>query len=214
MPNSASIMSEAATISPKARNVIVATVISLAIVVITMTSVHFFLFNKEIRKERAFLIDRVIGQEGKGAVIVQSDRERILAEAAYALEGDVLKSRYAAVDSLILTRISTVYVIIVSGLIMVVIGSIFILFRINDPPSQATGEWSALKFQFSSASPGLIMALAGGLLVVTPWLVDQPIRVREGASYVVPNYAALQNGGSTKTEDEGRFTPIELDGDK
>lgn len=72
----------------------------------------------------------------------------------------------------------------VTGMIMAVIGSVFILARIQTPErSNISGEFQNFKLAIASASPGLILAVLGCIMMTISVLSQHESTVTDGALY-------------------------------
>lgn len=87
---------------------------------------------------------------------------------AAALEEELIARRYQQVNNAMLARVWTRYVGFLTGMILALVGSIFILGKLRIDASQlgVTGQGVALSL--STTSPGIILAVLGaGLLALT-----------------------------------------------
>ncbi|MDQ2092339.1 hypothetical protein [Marimonas arenosa] len=84
----------------------------------------------------------------------------------------------------------------VTGMIMAVIGSVFILARVRTPGrSEISGEYQNFKLAMASASPGLILVVLGCLMMTIAVLSQNTSTVTDGALY-----APFAGSGSAGTE--------------
>jgi len=171
------------------RNVLLTLIVVGALGLVSIAGYHFYVFQSMVSSNRQLFVEEILSTQMPPPA--EAGQEKLTLTPAhainlapFALEADVLRNRYRAVDALVLTRTSIVYIIIFCGLTMVSVGSAFILFRIDDQPVNAEGKAASLGFTITTASPGILLALAGAVLVAVPWIIDRPIRFQEGPSYV------------------------------
>ena len=100
------------------------------------------------------------------------------------LEGYALQRRYHQANVLLISRIWTRYLGFVTGMILAMVGATFILGKLRETESRIESESAAGKFSITSASPGLILAFLGTVLMITTVIVHQDIEVKDSAVYV------------------------------
>jgi hypothetical protein len=100
------------------------------------------------------------------------------------LEENSLRRRYHQASVLLMSRTWTRYLGFVTGMILALVGGIFILGKLQEPESKAEGESPALKFSISSASPGLILAFLGTVLMVTTMITPFELGLEDKPAYL------------------------------
>ncbi|GGO80013.1 hypothetical protein GCM10011348_15750 [Marinobacterium nitratireducens] len=76
------------------------------------------------------------------------------------------------------------YLGFITGMIMAVLGSVFILGKLRDSEASKLGaETSALKVSLTSASPGALLAVLGSAMMVTTIIAQQETNVRDLSLY-------------------------------
>lgn len=98
------------------------------------------------------------------------------------LEGHALQRRYHQANVLLMSRVWTRYLGFVTGMILALVGAAFILgkLRESDTKLESEGVW---KFSITTASPGLILALLGTLLMIMTIVTHFEIEVKDGPLY-------------------------------
>lgn len=197
----------------RSRDVLLTLIVVGALGLVSIAGYHFYVFQSMISSNRPLVIEEVLSTQVPPPAKAGQEKLALAPAhainlAPFALEADVLRNRYRAVDALVLTRTSIVYIIIFCGLTMVSVGSAFILFRIDDQPINAEGKTASLSFTFSTASPGILLALTGAVLVAIPWIVDRPISFQEGPSYVGTSDVRPGVNGQKPELPERKMTPV------
>ena len=100
------------------------------------------------------------------------------------LEQYALQRRYHQANVLLMARVWTRYLGFVTGMISSLVGSIFILGKLQEPPSALSGDASAWKFSLTTSSPGIVLAVLGTILMVTTLVVPARIEVEDKATFV------------------------------
>jgi len=109
-----------------------------------------------------------------------------------ALEHDARSKRYHLLQSFLHSRTWIRFMSMSFGAVMIAIGSVFVLARINTPQSsQVDAGLPQVKLAVNSSSPGVIMAALGVLLMLIPNISPtQEIDFSDGGIYLSPEYYA------------------------
>lgn len=93
------------------------------------------------------------------------------ARSAYALEGESINQRYASTRTLVALRLWSRYMGFLTGMILAIVGAAFVLGRLSDGGSEVGAEGGGAKLNVKSASPGVMLAVLGSVLItVTLWV--------------------------------------------
>lgn len=99
------------------------------------------------------------------------------------LEGYTLKRRYHQANVLLMSRIWKKYLGFVTGMILALVGAVFILGKLREPTSTLNAESGIWKFSLTTASPGLLLALLGTILMITTIVTHKKIEVKDRSTY-------------------------------
>lgn len=99
------------------------------------------------------------------------------------LEGNALQRRYHQANALLMSRVWTRYLGFVTGMILAMVGAAFILGKLREPYSKLDADSALWKFSITSASPGLILAVLGTILMLTTMVTHFEIEVRDVPLY-------------------------------
>jgi hypothetical protein len=109
----------------------------------------------------------------------------------FMLESVALEKRHHQANALLASRLWIRYLSVVSGMILVTVGSIFILAKLQDSSTEIQGETESIKLKVASASPGLILAMLGTALILTALLNNPTIELKDGKVYMGNESEAL-----------------------
>ena len=111
--------------------------------------------------------------------------DALLSEIIIAhLEYDTLRNRQLRGNSLLATRTWLRFMSSIFGSILVFIGAIFLLSKIEfGVPTSIEGKADLASFSIKSTSPGIIMIALGAVLMIVPNIAKQDIGVIDGAVY-------------------------------
>jgi hypothetical protein len=123
------------------------------------------------------------------------------------LEEHALKRRYHQANVLLMSRTWTRYLGFVTGMILALVGAAFIVGKLREPESKlnAEGVW---KFSITTASPGLILALLGTILMLVTMVTHHEIETKDKPAYVELWWR------SPETEEAGQVIPEKPDLDR
>jgi len=103
------------------------------------------------------------------------------------LERDALNRRYNHSKTVILARMWTRYLGFLTGMILAIVGAIFVLGKLRESESKFDGEATQiLKLSITSASPGLLLATLGTILILATIIISPDVNVEDGNLYLFP----------------------------
>ncbi len=100
-------------------------------------------------------------------------------KAMIELEGFALQRRHHQANVLLMSRVWARYLGFVTGMILAFIGGVFILGKLETPVSELEAKSGEMGMSIKSASPGLILATLGVVLMMTTIVVHQEIQVSD-----------------------------------
>ena len=102
------------------------------------------------------------------------------------LESHVLKRRYHQANVLLMSRTWVKYLGFVTGMTLALVGAAFVLGKLREPESHIDAESTMWRFSMKTASPGLILALLGAILMIAAMVTHFEIEVRDVPTYTEP----------------------------
>lgn len=123
----------------------------------------------------------------KAIIDNNDDVEKIELIVRAHLEYDTLNNRQGRSNAALASRTWLRFMSSGFGSIIIFVGAIYVLSRIETRnPTDATGGETRVGFNVSikSTSPGLVMVLIGGLLMITPNFAKQIIRTDDIGTYL------------------------------
>jgi hypothetical protein len=107
------------------------------------------------------------------------------------LENTSMANQYHQANVLLMSRTWISYIGFITGMILAVTGTVFILGKMREPQSALDAAAGVNKLSFKSASPGLTLCVLGTVLMLTTIIVHHEIDVKHVAIYIRDN--PLQN---------------------
>ena len=106
------------------------------------------------------------------------------------LEQQTINRRYHQANVALLVRVSVKYLGFLTGMLMSLVGAVFVLGRLTEASSTLSAEGTFGKYTIQTVSPGLIMAFLGTVLMIATLYVNPPTDVTDGNVYLLPPAAA------------------------
>ena len=101
------------------------------------------------------------------------------------LERENLSRRYHYATTLASAQIALAYSMIMTGMVMSVIGALFVLGKLTtEAGNTVNGTLQQMSISFVSSSPGLVLALFGALISLSSQFFNVKVPLRDGAVYV------------------------------
>ena len=100
------------------------------------------------------------------------------------LEANVLQRRYHHAGVLLISRIWTRYLGFVTGTILAMVGAAFILGKLQEASSNLGAEGGLWKVSLTTASPGLVLAALGTILILATLATSMDLSVNDGPVYL------------------------------
>jgi hypothetical protein len=105
-------------------------------------------------------------------------------KVAALLEQHTIDRRYHMANVALLVRVSVKYLGFLTGMLMSLVGAVFVLGRLTESSSTVGAEGAFGKFTIATVSPGLIMAFLGTVLIIAAVFVNPPTDVNDGSVYL------------------------------
>lgn len=99
------------------------------------------------------------------------------------LEANALQLRHRQANALLMFSIWTRYLGFITGMILALVGSSFILGKLQEDESRLDADSKLWKLSITTASPGLILTLLGTILMLTTIVKNFVIEVEDNPTY-------------------------------
>jgi Mg2+/citrate symporter len=104
------------------------------------------------------------------------------------MEEESMNRRYHQGGLLLLSRIFIKYLGFLTGMIIAIVGAVFIIGKLSEDQSKIEGSaGEKIKFSIISSSPGIIFGILGTVLMVSSILQHNEITIQEQPMYLNPN---------------------------
>jgi hypothetical protein len=162
-----------------------AVLIGLTVVFVGVSLLEYGRLSKVLSESHAIQIDSLLGDRPAGTVGTATDAFR--SRALIGLEAHAMEHRYRQVNLVMLTRAWTRYMGFVTGMVLAMVGAVFILGKLQESVSKfEAGQGEHGRVAFESASPGLFLAFFGTILMALAIWLTVDVTSRDAAVYVTP----------------------------
>jgi hypothetical protein len=169
----------------------------MAVSVVVLAIVYFVLGVQSISSISAFLrndpaapitsqVNQLLATQPKAHL----SNAEVMQQGLLLLEADTLERRYRQASALLMSRIWTRQLAFNTGMVLALIGAVFILGKLRESSSNLGFVSASWKAQITSASPGLILASLGVVLMGIALVAQPPIDVNDKAIYFMSTQAA------------------------
>lgn len=100
------------------------------------------------------------------------------------LEAHAIEQRYHQANTVLMSRIWMAYLGFVTGMILAIVGAIFILGKLREKESQISAKSKLWHVSIVSTSPGIVLVLMGTILMLTTLLDKHQIEVVDTPLYL------------------------------
>lgn len=104
-------------------------------------------------------------------------------QADFILEREIIARRYRQASAVLSLRLWTRLMGFLTGMILAMVGAAFILGKLTSPANEITGGASGASLSIKSASPGIVLAVLGSVLIGISLVMPVTADVRDAAIY-------------------------------
>ena len=170
-----------------------AMIVLITIVFLLLTSFQLFQLNKYIKATPKLDLQSVYTAVDSAIVQISTGRPQISLEATKwrtwsLLEEHLVNNRYHHANASIMSRLWIRYLGFFTGMALAVIGAVFVLGKLRESESTLKAKGPAGSYEFKSASPGLVLATLGTILMATTIVTKGTISVSDNAIYTSQNF--------------------------
>ena len=184
-------------------------VVAMAVAFFAFSAVHLYRVTAFIEAEHGPDIRQQVEAElTKSAQGV--DGPDAFQRSLLLLEADTVDKRYHQASALLMSRIWSRQLAFITGMVMAFLGSVFILGKMSEAPSNLAGEGGGWKVAISSASPGIILSTFGTLILIASMTVTSTLDVADGPVYVGTARRIIE-AASPSSDPEADRAPLSLE---
>jgi len=103
---------------------------------------------------------------------------------AATLEANALARRYHQANVVLMARAWTSYLGFVTGMILALVGAVFVLGRVQEVPASIEAKYGPMSGSLQTAAPGIVLAVLGVSLMIAALFVPYNITVTDKSIYL------------------------------
>lgn len=151
------------------------------------SSVQVYLVQKHMQEAHEPDLKTALGLLEVSAQSTPQDRLNTVRWGTIALlESHALQSRYHQVSIAMMSRLYIIFLGFVTGMVLSLVGATFILGKLREAQSHVQAGTPAWSVSLTTASPGLLLAMFGTVLMVVTVLARVDFEVRDTSLYIQP----------------------------
>jgi hypothetical protein len=144
--------------------------------------------------------------------LLKKDKEYLKLYSLVKMEEHSINRRYNQGGVLLMSRIYIKYLGFFTGMILAIVGSVFIISKLKEDVSEIEGSIEdKTKFRLISSSPGIIFGLLGTALMMTTILTHSEINVKDMPLYLNTYNIAPPQTSQETTEKEAAKSKIDAE---
>ncbi|HEX7981143.1 MAG TPA: hypothetical protein VF461_21220 [Gemmatimonadaceae bacterium] len=101
-----------------------------------------------------------------------------------SLDAALLERRYHQANVFLMGRLWTSYLGFVTGMILALVGAVFILGKLREDPTEAAAKGTFGEGTLRTSSPGIVLAALGVVLMITTIVTSHPIQTADSPVYI------------------------------
>lgn len=124
-------------------------------------------------------------------------------ETMAVLESNAMGSRYHQATVALLIRVSLIFLGFLTGMVLSLLGAVFILGKLREPSSNLNAQAAGWKVSLTTASPGLALVALGTTLMLATILAHINVNVEDAALYLRSDNLNASRRATTQTAPGG-----------
>jgi hypothetical protein len=120
-----------------------------------------------------------------------------------SLDAALLERRYHQANVFLMGRLWTSYLGFVTGMILALVGAVFILGKLREEPTEAAAKAALGEGTLRTSSPGIVLAALGVVLMITTIVTNHPIQTADAPVYVGATSTKPAIGGAPRQDSAG-----------
>lgn len=185
-------------------------IVAMAAAFFVFSGLHIYQVTRFIQAENGQNIRALIQAEIAKPTGQPATPDEVMEHSLLLLEADALDMRYHQAGGLLMSRIWSRQLAFITGMVMAFVGAVFILGKLSESTSEASGGAGEWKVAISSASPGIILSFFGTALLIASLFVRASLDVSDGPAYINAVHLPVAVSPQTATSGKTAAAPFDL----
>ncbi|MCF0039765.1 hypothetical protein [Dyadobacter fanqingshengii] len=158
----------------------------LILIFVYLSTVQLNNFSKEINNYKSSELDKVFVNKSDSSLhrLVTESPELSKLYLLAKMEEQLMNKRYSQGGVLLISRLYTKYLGFFTGMILAIVGAVFIISKLSEEQSSLTASGTNASLSLVSTSPGIIFAVLGTVLMLSTILSQTEIQITDAATYL------------------------------
>jgi hypothetical protein len=159
----------------------------LIIVFVYLATTQLNNFSSEINNYKTSELDKLFinAKDSSLKIPVDGDKEEFVKLYMLAkMDEQLMNKRYSQGGALLISRLYTKYLGFFTGMILAIVGAVFIISKLKEDSTQLETSSEKFKLSLISSSPGIIFGVLGTCLMMTTILKQNDIDIKDVATYL------------------------------
>jgi hypothetical protein len=159
---------------------------TLILIFVYLSTVQLNNFSKEINNYKTSELDKVFinKRDSSFHFIITNSPEVTKLYLLAKMEEQLINKRYSQGGALLISRLYTKYLGFFTGMILAIVGAIFIISKLSEEQTSLAASSDTVKLSLVSTSPGIIFGILGTVLMLSTILSQSEIHITDGATYL------------------------------
>lgn len=159
---------------------------ALIMIFVYLSTVQLNNFSKEINNYKTSELDKIFINKKDSSIhsIVLSSTEITKLFLLAKMEEQLMNKRYSQGGALLISRLYTKYLGFFTGMILAIVGAVFIISKLSEGQSSLEASNDTIKLSLISTSPGIIFGVLGTVLMLSTILSQREIQITDAAIYL------------------------------
>jgi len=144
-------------------------------------------FSKDVGNYKTSEIDKLVSNiPDKNSILGENIKNNNFLQyyMTVKMEEQLVNKRYTQGGSLLLARLYAQYLGFITGMILAIVGSVFIIAKIKEAETKFDASVEGKTLSFASTSPGVIFAFLGTILMIITITSHNQIQVTDSPTYL------------------------------
>lgn len=157
----------------------------LVVMFIYLATLQVNNFNKALEVKNTSVLDMIAVADSTERNLLRRNMDYVKWSTLTKMEEESIQKRYYQGGLLLLSRIFIKYLGFLTGMIIAIVGAVFIIGKLNEDSSKLEGSaGEKIRFSLVSSSPGIIFGVLGTILMMSTILQHNEISVEDSPLYL------------------------------
>jgi hypothetical protein len=181
----------------------------LIIIFVYLATTQLNTFSNEINNYKSSELDKVFLRDSTLTIPTEINKGEFIKLYILAkMDEQLINKRYSQAGSLLISRLYTKYLGFFTGMILAIVGAVFIISKLSERVTKLETSTEAFKVSLVSASPGIIFGILGTSLMLATILKQNNIETTDTATFLNGGMYQIQNASPPEKKTDNAIDSI------